>query len=227
MYSVIPARRVSTILAASALITADLAAQQNLPTQKVTAAHEAAPVPSSTAALRSSPIAIDGKLDEDAWRAATPITQFRQTRPDEGAPATLPTEIRILYDDDALYIGARMSEPMGPSGIRAPLARRDQLLAAQRQQRLVQLAHDRQDRRSSSIPYHNHLDEVWFEINPAGVRGDQFNGDPSWDPVWEGAAHITSRRLDGRDAHPVLAAPLLARRACRRGGCRSGATSTG
>ena len=39
-------------------------------------------------------------------------------------------------------------------------------------------------------PYHNHLDEVWFEINPAGVRGDQFNGDPSWDPVWEGAAHI-------------------------------------
>ena len=81
MYFVITARRASTILAASALITADLAAQQNLPTQKVTAAHEAAPVPSTTAVLRSSPIAIDGKLDEDAWRAATPITQFRQTRP--------------------------------------------------------------------------------------------------------------------------------------------------
>ena len=63
---------------------AALAAQQTLPTQKVTAAHEAAPVPSAAAVLRSSPIAIDGKLDEEAWRAATPITQLRQTQPGEG-----------------------------------------------------------------------------------------------------------------------------------------------
>jgi hypothetical protein len=191
MYFVITARRASTILAASALFTADLAAQQNLPTQKVTAAHEAAPVPSTTAALRSSPIAIDGKLDEEAWRAATPITQFRQTRPGEGEPATLPTEIRILYDDEALYIGAKMSEPLGPKGIRAPLARRDQLLPSNGNNGAFNSLTT--DKIAILLdPYHNHLDEVWFEINPAGVRGDQFNGDPSWDPVWEGAAHITT-----------------------------------
>ena len=39
-------------------------------------------------------------------------------------------------------------------------------------------------------PYHNHLDDAWFEVNPAGVKGDQFNGDPSWDPVWEAATQV-------------------------------------
>ncbi|HEU4642356.1 MAG TPA: DUF5916 domain-containing protein, partial [Gemmatimonadaceae bacterium] len=41
-------------------------------------------------------------------------------------------------------------------------------------------------------PYHNHIDDAWFEVNPAGVKGDQFDGDPSWDPVWEAAAHVDS-----------------------------------
>src|SRR5436190_8492153 len=70
-------------------------------------------VPAAASARRTSAVTIDGKLDEAAWAAATPITQFRQSRPDEGAAATLATEIRILYDDDALYVAARMSEPMG------------------------------------------------------------------------------------------------------------------
>ena len=43
-------------------------------------------------------------------------------------------------------------------------------------------------------PYHNHIDDAWFEVNPAGVRGDQFNGDASWDPIWEAATH---RDADG------------------------------
>ena len=41
-----------------------------------------------------------------------------------------PSGGRILFDDQALYVGARMHEPGGAAGIRAPLARRDQLLAA-------------------------------------------------------------------------------------------------
>src|SRR5450759_2231450 len=39
-------------------------------------------------------------------------------------------------------------------------------------------------------PYHNHLDQALFEINPAGVRGESFNGDDSWDPVWEAATQV-------------------------------------
>ena len=159
--------------------------------QQAASAHAAAPVPSIGAVLRASPVSIDGKLDEEAWRAATPITELRQTRPNDGSPATLATEVRFLYDDEALYVGARMSEPLGVKGIRAPLARRDQLLASNGNNGSFNSLTT--DKLAIVLdPYHNHLDEIWFEINPSGVRGDQFNGDPSWDPVWEGAAQITA-----------------------------------
>jgi hypothetical protein len=158
-----------------------------LSAQQTTSSTFVAPV--AGAVRRTTPISIDGKLDEEAWRQARPITEFRQTRPVDGAAATLPTEVRILFDDDALYIGARMSEPTGAKGIRAPLARRDQLLASNGNNGSFNSLTT--DKIAIDLdPYHNHLDEVWFEMNPAGVRGDQFNGDPSWDPVWEGSSHV-------------------------------------
>ena len=156
--------------------------------QQTASVHPTAP-PVATSVRREGAVAVDGRLDETAWQRATPIAEFRQFRPTEGAPASLATEVRILYDDEALYVGARMRDSLGPAGIRAPLARRDQLLAA-----------DGNNGSFNSLttdkfavvldPYHNHLDEVWFEVNPAGVRGDQFSGDPSWDPIWEAAAHV-------------------------------------
>src|SRR6185312_12522119 len=80
--------------------------------QHADSVHASAPVaPVARAARRDGPVEIDGKLDEAAWRAATPITGLRQYQPHEGAPASVPTEIRLLYDDEALYIGARMFEP--------------------------------------------------------------------------------------------------------------------
>ena len=179
----LPPRLRAALLAASiALLAAPvtIAAQASV--------HPVAP-PVASAARRSGPVVIDGQLDEAAWARATPITSFKQTQPNEGAPASLPTEVRVLFDDGALYIGARMTDPLGPAGIRAPLARRDQLLAA-----------DGNNGSFNSLttdkiaivldPYHNHLDEAWFEVNPSGVRGESFNGDDSWDPVWEGAAHV-------------------------------------
>ncbi len=51
-------------------------------------------------------ITIDGKLEEPAWGAAKPAANFIQWEPEPGAPATAPTEVRILYDDKNLYIGA-------------------------------------------------------------------------------------------------------------------------
>jgi hypothetical protein len=168
-----------------ALATTALAAA--LPAQQTSSVHGATPV--TGAVRRSGSIVVDGRLDEQAWAAGTPITQLRQTRPDESQPASLATEVRILFDDDALYVGARMSEPLGPRGIRAPLARRDQLLAANGNNGSFNSLTT--DKFAIAIdPYHNHLDEVWFEVNPAGVRGDQFNGDPSWDPVWEASAEV-------------------------------------
>ncbi len=145
-------------------------------------------VPMASAAPRTSAIAIDGRLDEACWQQAVPATGFRQSQPDEGAPASLPIEVRILFDDQALYIGARMSEP---GGVVAPLARRDQLLDASGDNgSFNSLTTDKLIVRLD--PYHNHLDDAWFEVNPAGVRGDQFNGDPSWDPIWDAATHVDS-----------------------------------
>src|SRR4051794_28747531 len=83
-----------------------------LPLAAQTPAAPAAVVPSASSVRRSGPITVDGRLDEATWAAATAITGLRQTRPSEGSAATLATEIRILYDDDALYVGARMTEPM-------------------------------------------------------------------------------------------------------------------
>jgi hypothetical protein len=184
MSSILPRRAIRRAFAAL-VVAVPLAAQTRLPEVAVVE------VPSATGTRRTARIVVDGKLDDAAWAAATPITQLRQSRPAEGERATLATEIRILYDDDALYIGARMSEPMGAAGIRAPLARRDQLLAANGNNGSFNSLTT--DKIAVVLdPYHNHLDEVWFEINPAGVRGDQFNGDPSWDPVWEGATQVNA-----------------------------------
>ena len=101
----------------------------------------------------------------------------------------MPTEISILYDDEALTSGRRCRSRWGLAGIRAPLARRDQLLPSNGNNGSFNSLTT--DKIAILLdPYHNHLDQAWFEINPAGVRGDQFNGDPSWDPVWEGASHV-------------------------------------
>ena len=177
------ARQVVRALAALGLAAASLGAQGP------SGDSHAGTAVRSAAVRRTSPIVIDGRLDEAAWRAATPITALRQYKPNEGAPASLPTEVRFLFDDRALYIGARLSDPQGRAGVRAPRARRDQLLDGNgnngafnslTSDKLVVVLD----------PFHNHLDQALFEINPAGVRGESFNGDDSWDPVWEAATRV-------------------------------------
>src|SRR5260221_5528819 len=66
-----------------------------------------------TATRASGPIAIDGVLDEEAWRGTPVASHFIQNDPREGAPATFDTEVRVLYDDQALYFGvfAKDDEP--------------------------------------------------------------------------------------------------------------------
>ena len=50
-------------------------------------------------------IEIDGDLNEPDWQEATPVGQFSQVEPDAGEPMTLPTEVRILYDQENIYFG--------------------------------------------------------------------------------------------------------------------------
>src|SRR4051794_1584471 len=52
--------------------------------------------------------AIDGDLSDDAWKDAEEITNFIQHDPDDGKPATQKTVVKVVYDNDAIYIGAMM-----------------------------------------------------------------------------------------------------------------------
>ena len=67
-------------------------------------------------------IRIDGRLNEQIWETAVAITDFVQKEPDEGAMPTDRMEVRFIYDDSALYVGARM---FSSGTIQAPLSRRD------------------------------------------------------------------------------------------------------
>ncbi|MEJ2184722.1 MAG: DUF5916 domain-containing protein [Gemmatimonadota bacterium] len=135
--------------------------------------------PNVVAVRRTGPIDIDGRLDEAAWKAAKPATGFIQQVPDEGAPATQRTDVRFLYDDNALYIGARMYDKGAPAAVTARLARRDE------------------DPQSDELkidldPYHDRLHHVEFDVDPAGWRGDSNDGDESWDPVWQVKTSVDS-----------------------------------
>ena len=61
------------------------------------------------AAVRiAEPIVVDGVLDEAAWAAAEPAVDFHQQFPNEFAPASERSEVRFLYDDEMLYVGAML-----------------------------------------------------------------------------------------------------------------------
>ncbi len=73
----------------------------------------------------SGTIHIDGRLDEPAWQAASPATDFVIYDPYNGKPSANRTDVRVLYDDDALYVGAIMYDA-APDSIFAELGQRDE-----------------------------------------------------------------------------------------------------
>src|SRR5690349_12653156 len=96
------------------LSAATLAAQQ--PVANRTAYDHERDAPQATATRLAGSISIDGSLKEAAWQTAKAVTQFTQLDPSEGKPASERTEIRFLYDNDALYVGAMMYDRQKPRG---------------------------------------------------------------------------------------------------------------
>jgi hypothetical protein len=121
-------------------------------------------------------IAIDGRLDEAAWRQADVAADFVQQLPNPGRPATLPTEARVLFSGDAVYVGVRLHDP-APDSIVGRLARR----GVANESDWVYVAFDSHlDRRSA----------FQFGVNAAGVKrdmriADDVREDASWDAVWD------------------------------------------
>jgi hypothetical protein len=130
-----------------------------------------------TAIRISEPITLDGRFDEPAWARAEPGTDFIQRLPQTGAPATDRTEVRVLYDDDNLYVGIICFDPE-PSRIVIKELKQDFDINGTD---LVQLIIDSlHDRRSAFA----------LSSNAAGARRDTqvsetgvSNND--WDGVWD------------------------------------------
>jgi hypothetical protein len=142
----------------------------------------AIPVPSAMAAERTSAIVIDGKLDDAAWAKATPVTEFTQTDPDDGKPATERTEVRFMFDNDALYVSAKMYDKLGRKGVATNLVRRDDDFNSDYFEIVID-------------GYHDHLSRAFFDVNPSGSKSDYIGignscCDNGWDPVWEAATRI-------------------------------------
>ena len=78
--------------------------------------------PRARAVRTRTQIDLDGRLDEPVWIEAPVITDFIQEDPAEGEPGTQRTEIRVAYDDAAIYIGAMLYDT---NPITTRLARRD------------------------------------------------------------------------------------------------------
>ncbi len=148
-------------------------ASRNAPNHDATA-------PRATAARISGVINIDGVLSEQQWNAAQPLTSLTQLDPQEGKPATERSDIRFVYDDDALYIGAMMYDRQSPRG---RLGRRDMSMSASDWLTVI------------IDTNHDHLTAVGFEVNPLGVKRDQTrspsNEDDGWEPVWDVATNVT------------------------------------
>lgn len=142
--------------------------------------------PRVEAARAAGPIHVDGRLDEPSWAGARPVDSFTQVDPEEGRPVSEPTAARILYDDEALYVGVRMADRLPPT-IR--LGRRDM---------------DIQDSDWITVvidSYHDHRTAFSLGVNPAGVQRDAVRSmgsggtesdDPSWNSVWEARASVDS-----------------------------------
>jgi hypothetical protein len=117
-------------------------------------------------------IHVDGLLDDHVSGQAVPIQDFIQKEPNEGTAPSEHTQVRILYDVHARYVGARLESRESPA-IQAPLGRRDGI-EDQAEYLLVSLDTS-----------HNRLTAYGFGVTATGVRLDRF---PRRAERWTGAA---------------------------------------
>ena len=133
-----------------------------------------APALRAVRAMRTpSPPVIDGRLSEEAWALAPAAADFTQRDPDEGRPATERTEVRVLYDDAAVYVGARMFDGE-PLRIDRRLSPRDSDPDADR---LTVYLDPMRDRLTGAI----------FRVSASNVQQDAvLHNDSWWDTTWDG-----------------------------------------
>lgn len=147
----------------------------------------------------TSPIQVDGALEEEAWREALRVEINLEVRPGENVPAPVSAECRLTYDQRALYVGCSCLDPE-PGKIRAHLTDRDTIW---RNDYVGIILDTFRDQRRA----------YQFFVNPLGVQSDVLRNevgsgheeDPSWDAIWESAGRITAEGYQVEMAIPFRA----------------------
>ena len=168
------------------------AAHAQAPTAEAAPKATAAPKRQLAALRITEPVKLDGVLDEAAWREALPATEFIQNRPKPGPREKHPTEVRVLYDDNAIYVGAIMHD-VAQDSIPRELTARDNTGNSD----FIGIFLD---------TYHDQLNGYAFIVTSSGVQldsryspagGEDFN----WNAVWEsrtgqqGTAWVAEMRI--------------------------------
>jgi len=128
----------------------------------------------------TSEIKVDGKLDETPWAEAQKANGFVQTEPIVGKLATFDTDSYFLYDNNAVYIGARMHDPE-PDKILTELSLRDNS--------------GNTDRFSVFFDtYNSGINGFLFEVTASGVQIESVvannDEDTNWNAIWESSVRI-------------------------------------
>jgi hypothetical protein len=137
---------------------------------------------------------LDGVLDDVAWRAAPAASGFRQREPAEGEPATEETEVRVVYDNEALYVGI-LARDREPDAVIGRILERDQVMTPG-PDGAARFAGD--DAVAFTLdPFHDHRNAFLFATNPNGAEVDALVTDESaalnldWRTVLRTAARRT------------------------------------
>ncbi|HZL12047.1 MAG TPA: DUF5916 domain-containing protein [Prolixibacteraceae bacterium] len=123
---------------------------------------------------------IDGKLNDACWDTGVWAGGFTQQTPYQGKTPSEDTEIKILYDNNNLYVGFKCYDKM-PGGIRPILSRRDEMAGD-----IAGIALD---------SYHDKQTAYEFNVAASGQKVDlvhlgAYNWDFNWDAVWDGKAQV-------------------------------------
>ena len=150
----------------------------------------------------TSPLRVDGKLDEEVYQRELPFGGFIQVAPRYGAAQTERSDVWVMFDGEYIYVSCRCWDSAPADKWIANELRRDTTQLRQNDQFGV-----------SFDTFYDRRNGFAFYTNPLGARADYSivdEGAPNsdWNPVWDSEDRPVRGRLDGGDGDPVQVAAL-------------------
>ena len=129
-----------------------------------------------------TPPAIDGQLDEEIWGAADVVDDFYEVRPIEFRAPSQRTQVFVLYDQDNLYIAAKLWDEQ-PEAVTAQILRQGSNIEADDYFGVI------------LDPFHDRRSGYLFQVNPNGVRADAIyenttQTQANWEGIWQADASV-------------------------------------